>query len=176
MNKAAILIGVVILISGLIYGLSRLMASPAVVPQASSQASSQTSIIVNELTADWQEFKNEELGYQLKYPPDWEYSPPATFSKDGAYFKVSVELVKFQNLSDYPIIEDLQKDGYEKIDLETANGKAKLMLTNHNDKDLANMFLIHNGYFYRLIWNAVPELRHQYAETFKQMVASFKFL
>ena len=70
----------------------------------------------------------------------------------------------------------LKKDGYEKIDLETANGKAKLMLTNHNDKDLANMFLIHNGYFYRLTWNAVPELRHQYAETFKQMVASFKFL
>ena len=176
MNKTAVLIGVVILISGLIYGLLRLMAQPPAVPQASPETSPEAAFVIDQFTVGWQEYKNDQLGFQLKYPADWKYLPPATFSKDGAYFKVSVELVKFQNLSDYPIIEDLQKDGYEKIDLETANGKAKLMLTNHNDKDLANMFLIHNGYFYRLTWNAVPELRDQYAETFKQMVASFKFL
>lgn len=176
MSKTATFVGLGVVIAALVFGLFKLNAKMNSTPEPSPQVSSAPVVITDEMTADWQEFKNDELKYQLKYPPDWIYTPQATFSKEGVYFRVSVELAKFQNLTDYPIIEDLLKDGYEKIDLETPNGKAKLMLTNHNDKDLANMFLMRDGYLYRLTWNAIPELRHQYAETFKQIVASFKII
>jgi hypothetical protein len=182
---------IIIAISSII--LTGCLQAPPVVETGSNQAQKAISPI-EELTKDWQQFENQKLGYQLKFPQDWHLtdnpqvksnlSPGISFvslpidqlNNDHARFTVLVEESKQWNLDSFPPIENLEKDGYNKSHLEFLNTPAYFLITSDTNKDQAVIFTHKDGYFYRLSWNATtPKLRFDYKEIFKQILATFNF-
>lgn len=190
MKKLTILLVLSLFLSGC------LQAPPKPESETVVDASSpkQKTTAIDQQTQDWQPFENPKLGYKLKYPLDWHLtnnpqaktnlSPGISFisvpvdqlANDHARFTVLVEESKQNNLDNYPPIENLEKDGYNKSHLEFNNTPAYFLITTDINKDHAVIFTQKDGYFYRLNWNATtPKLRAEYKEIFKQILATFDF-
>lgn len=149
--------------------------------------------LIDEQTKDWQVYQNQKLGFKLKYPSEWyqtDLSIKANLQaginflsvsenqveKDHARFTVFVEEAKDRNLENFDFIENLEKDGYEKSYLEFLNTPAYFLITTDINKDHAVIILKKDGLFYRLNWTATtPQLRQDYRELFKQIIATFEF-
>ena len=102
--------------------------------------------------------------------------PVDQLANDHARFTVFIEESKQRNLDNYPAVENLEKDGYNKSHLEFLNTPAYFLITTDTNKDHAVIFTQKDGYFYRLNWNATtPKLRAEYKEIFKQILATFEF-
>ncbi len=189
MKKLALITAFSLLLAGC------LKAPPKPEPEAVVDASTpQKTTVIDQQTENWQQFENNQLGYKLKYPQSWHLtdspqaktnlSPGISFlsvpqdqlTSDHARFTVLVEPSKQFNLDNYPPIENLEKDGYNKSHLEFNNTPAYFLITTDINKDHAVIFTQKDGYFYRLNWNATTrKLRAEYKELFKQILATFKF-
>lgn len=151
-------------------------------------------LLINEITKDWQEYESEQYAYKIKFPSNWQkhntypksnLSPEIIFSnifedqrasQPYAIFSISIEETKDRNLNGYNVIGDLVMEGYNKSTLEISNTQAALLITDDDNKDLASIIILHDGYFYRLTWNATTRVyRAQFEEIFKQIIATFKF-
>jgi hypothetical protein len=188
MNKIILVTGGIILVLILSALVSRPSSPAPVEPQAvKKETNPQSEAAIDQLTADWQEFKSDQFGYQIKYPKNWYLlSEPETklpqqvsFGRDQAIFTVRVEESRYKNIDDHTHIEDLERNWYHKINLEVANTQARLLVLNEGsdtNKELATMFLLRDGYLYQLSWNATTvDLRRELEETFMRMIATFEF-
>jgi len=162
--------------------------------QPEKKETSNQPLPINDITQNWQEYKNDQYGYKIKFPPDWKinqtypnpnipahivYSTLEETKRDDepyAILGISIEPAKDRNLNGYYVIGDLVMDGYEKYSLEISNTQGALLITSDDNKDLANLVVLRDGLFYRLTWNATTRAsRAKYEETFKQILATFKF-
>lgn len=197
MNKkikfTALLITLLVVLSGCVNQDIVFEEKPAQEEQIQEQKQEKT-LLINEITQDWQEYKSEQYGYKIKFPSDWQkhntypklnLSAEIIFSnipenqRDNqpyAIFSVSIEEAKDRNLIGYNVIGDLVMEGYNKSTLEISNTQAALLITDDDNKDLASIIILRDGYFYRLTWNATTRAyRAQFEEIFKQIIATFKF-
>ena len=190
----ALLITLLVVLSGCIKQNAVFREKPAQEEEQVQDQKQKKPLLINEITKDWQEYESEQYGYKIKFPSDWQkhntypkpnISPEIIFSNISedqrnsqpyAIFSISIEEAEDRNLNGYNIIGDLVMEGYNKSTLEISNTQAALLITDDDNKDLASIFILRDGYFYRLTWNATTRAyRAQFEEIFKQIIATFKF-
>lgn len=141
----------------------------------------------------WQEYTNEKYHYTIKYPHDWYFyqsginPPPPTLihlasvsldkaSSPHASVEVFVDKKGDQNLDNYGEIINLTSQGFVARKMTVDESKAVLIDNLGESGRLANLYIDHNDYIYRLGWNAThPDALNQFQDTCLKIIASIKF-
>lgn len=186
-------ISLIIILSLFLTGCLSAPPKPEVESTVDASTPQQKTTILDQQTQNWPVYQNQKLGFKLKYPPDWHQTnlpikanlkaginflsvPENQIQTPHARLTVYVEESKDRNLNNFAFIENLEKDGYEKSYLEFLNTPAYLLITTDINKDQAVIITQKDGNFYRLNWTATTfELRQDYRQLFKQIIATFKF-
>jgi len=145
---------------------------------------------IDKLTQDWQEYKNQEYSYLIKYPPNWYLYPQVNSSspivlanqktdqtKDNyANFTILIKETNGTNLTSYSEITESIDAGFINSNLEISGSPAVLLVGSYQNQFTASIYILHKDYFYRLAWQATDEQTYnQEKEIFKQILATFKF-
>lgn len=150
-------------------------------------------------TSDWQIYRNEEYGFEMKYPEDWEQNKEEiifskTFinskgQKNGAYFSVevfdnltSIPLEEWINIHDPIFIEDGKELHFQKNIVIDGNSGIYRKITNSISGGYQNdAFIQHDDFVYKInmdLYILLPEGKQKEKEFYdilEQMLNSFKF-
>jgi hypothetical protein len=173
--------------------LSGCLKAPPKIETESNQAPKTISPI-EELTKDWQQFENQVYSYSIKYPQSWYFHPlainppppraiflanvePGETKGNYASFTVLIDESLGRNLTNHSEVTESIDAGYINTNLEISGSPAVLLVGLNQNRFTASVYVLHGDYFYRLGWQGKDEQSYnQEKETFKQILATFKFL
>ena len=148
---------------------------------------------INDITKNWQEYKNEKYSYLIKYPQDWYFHPQtmnpppprAIFlanvvegETQGNYasFTVLIDDSLGRNLTNHSEITESIDAGFIQSDLVISGSPAVMLIGSNQNQFISIIYVLHKSYFYRLGWQATDEKTYNLQkEIFRQIIATFKF-
>ena len=137
---------------------------------------------VEDETVDWEIYRNEEYGYEIKYPQDWKFegewgappSPMFTYRwNDGGYCRFNVVVT---SVDDSGAIAGFIEKGYEQTTY-TIDGILGIKLTKSPQDPQDYIYFSKNLDYYRITKFSSKDIHEiECIEKFYQILSTFKFI
>ena len=139
--------------------------------------------------SDWETYRNEELGFEVKYPENWEVLERTKneFSDNPGFVFLPKERQKIDDRGTYLFIQKKQEVSLENDNNKFINNNIVGLIVDYklgvwdesrkklDNRDVLQKYLYKGDIFYYSIYNPSSDNK-ELQEVFEQIVLSFKFI